>query len=105
MGFCASLVLAGAGSTWIWAASAKEAMLGVPVVPISAAKNQGVDELAKHALHIARYQERPLRQDHCGPEDNGGGAPRCPPGGHRDGGVFPGKHPVHLPAANMFPHL
>ena len=40
-----------------------EAMLGVPVVPISAAKNQGVDELVKHAIHIARYQERPGRQD------------------------------------------
>ncbi len=57
--------------------NAMEAMLGVPVVPISAAKNQGVDELAKHALHIARYQERPLRQDHCGPEDNGGAVHRC----------------------------
>ena len=44
-----------------------EAELGVPVVPISAAKNQGVDELIKHALHIARYQEKPLRQDFCPP--------------------------------------
>ena len=40
-----------------------EAMLGVPVVPISAARNQGVDELARHALHVAKYQEKPLRQD------------------------------------------
>lgn len=40
-----------------------EKMLGVPVIPISAAKNEGVDELIKHALHIAQYQEKPLRQD------------------------------------------
>lgn len=40
-------------------------MLGVPVIPISAAKNEGVDELIKHALHIAQYQEKPLRQDFC----------------------------------------
>ena len=42
-----------------------EAMLGVPVVPISAAKNAGVDELTRHAIHIAQYQERPMRQDFC----------------------------------------
>ena len=54
-----------------------EAALGVPVVPISAAKNQGVDELVKHAVHIARYQEGPLRQDFCGPEDHGGAVHRC----------------------------
>ena len=54
-----------------------EAMLGVPVVPISAAKNQGVDELVRHAVHIARYQEKPLRQDFCGPEDQGGAVHRC----------------------------
>ena len=54
-----------------------EAELGVPVVPISAAKNQGVDELIKHALHIARYQEKPIRMDYCGPEDNGGAVHRC----------------------------
>ena len=40
-----------------------EKQLGVPVVPISAAKNQGIDELVKHAIHVAHYQERPLRQD------------------------------------------
>lgn len=40
-----------------------ESLLGVPVVPISAAKNEGVDEVVKHALHIAKYQEKPLRQD------------------------------------------
>ena len=54
-----------------------ESMLGVPVVPISAAKNQGVDELVRHAVHIARYQEKPLRQDFCGPEDQGGAVHRC----------------------------
>ena len=49
-----------------------EAMLGVPVIPISAAKNEGVDELVKHAVHIAKYQERPLRQDFCNKEDHDG---------------------------------
>ncbi|MBQ8109477.1 MAG: ferrous iron transport protein B [Clostridia bacterium] len=54
-----------------------EAALGVPVVPISAAKNQGVDELVDHALHIAYYQEKPLRQDFCSSDDNGGAVHRC----------------------------
>ena len=54
-----------------------EAMLGVPVVPISAAKNEGVDELIKHAIHIARYQERPGRQDFCDENDFGGAVHRC----------------------------
>ena len=54
-----------------------ESMLGVPVVPISAAKNEGVDELVRHAVHVAKYQEKPLRQDFCGPEDNGGAVHRC----------------------------
>lgn len=54
-----------------------EEMLGVPVVPISAAKNQGVDELANHALHIAKYQEKPVRQDFCEQNDNGGAVHRC----------------------------
>ena len=53
-----------------------EAMLGVPVVPISAAKNQGVDELVKHAIHIARYQERPGRQDFCDENEFGGAVHR-----------------------------
>ena len=57
--------------------NAMEAMLGVPVVPISAARNQGVDELVQHAVHIARYQEKPLRQDFCGAEDHGGAVHRC----------------------------
>lgn len=54
-----------------------EEMLGVPVVPISAAKNQGVDELIKHAVHIAKYQERPLRQDFCDENDHDGAIHRC----------------------------
>ena len=54
-----------------------EAMLGVPVVPISASKNQGVDELADHAIHIAQYQERPVSQDFCGESDNGGAVHRA----------------------------
>ncbi len=57
--------------------NAMEAMLGVPVVPISASKNEGVDELVRHAVHIARYQERPLRQDFCGADDHGGAVHRA----------------------------
>lgn len=54
-----------------------ESMLGVPVIPISAAKNQGVDELIKHAIHIAKYQERPLKQDFCDKNDRNGAIHRC----------------------------
>ena len=54
-----------------------EAMLGVPVIPISAAKNEGVGELVKHAVHIARYQEHPLRQDFCDMNDHNGAVHRC----------------------------
>ncbi len=57
--------------------NAMEAMLGVPVVPISAAKNEGVDELVRHAIHVARYQEKPLEQDFCGVEDHGGAVHRA----------------------------
>ena len=57
--------------------NAMEAMLGVPVVPITASKNEGVDELVRHAVHIARFQERPLRQDFCGAEDHGGAVHRA----------------------------
>ena len=57
--------------------NAMEAMLGVPVVPISAAKNQGVHELVDHAVHIAKYQERPQRQDFCDESDHGGAVHRC----------------------------
>ena len=57
--------------------NAMEAMLGVPVVPISAAKNEGVDELIRHAIHVAKYQEKPVRQDFCGEEDHGGAVHRA----------------------------
>ena len=53
-----------------------ESMLGVPVVPISAAKNQGVNELIEHAIHIARYQEKPTRYDFCKEDDFGGAVHR-----------------------------
>ncbi len=54
-----------------------EELLGVPVVPISAAKNQGVHELVDHAIHIAHYQEKPLRQDFCDENDHDGAVHRC----------------------------
>ena len=54
-----------------------EAMLGIPVVPISAAKNEGIDELVSHALHVARYQERPGRPDFCDPEGTQAAVHRC----------------------------
>ena len=54
-----------------------ESMLGVPVVPISASKNEGIDELVRHAVHIARYQEKPGRQDFCDVNDHGGAVHRC----------------------------
>ena len=57
--------------------NAMEELLGVPVVPISAAKNQGVDELAAHAVHIAQYREKPLKQDFCSKDDNGGAVHQC----------------------------
>lgn len=53
-----------------------ESMLGVPVVPISAIKNQGIEELVKHAIHIAHYQEKPLLQDFCSSEENNGAVHR-----------------------------
>lgn len=52
-------------------------MLGIPVVPISAAKNEGVDELIAHAVHVAKYQERPGRMDFCDERDHGGAVHRC----------------------------
>ena len=52
--------------------NAMEELLGVPVIPISASKNQGVDELVRHAVHIAHYQEKPQKQDFCDKDDNGG---------------------------------
>ena len=54
-----------------------ESMLGVPVVPISAAKNQGVQELVNHALHIAQFQEKPVQQDFCSKDDHGGAIHRA----------------------------
>lgn len=54
-----------------------EEMLGIPVVPISAAKNEGIDELVSHALHVAKYQERPKRIDFCNPEDEESAVHRC----------------------------
>ena len=54
-----------------------ESALGIPVVPISAAKNEGIDELVSHALHVAKYQERPGRQDFCDVNDHGGAVHRC----------------------------
>ena len=57
--------------------NAMEEMLGVPVVPISAAKNEGVDELVHHAMHVAKYQETPQVQDFCDSTDHGGAVHRC----------------------------
>ena len=54
-----------------------EDMLGIPVVAISASKNEGVDELVRHAVHIAKYQERPGRTDFCSKDENGGAVHRC----------------------------
>ncbi|HAG13099.1 MAG TPA: ferrous iron transport protein B, partial [Ruminococcus sp.] len=54
-----------------------EEMLGVPVVPISAAKNSGIEELVEHAMHIAYYQEKPVQQDFCEKSENGGAVHRC----------------------------
>lgn len=54
-----------------------EALLGIPVIPISASKNEGVHELIRHALHVARYQESPGKKDFCDETDNGGAVHRC----------------------------
>lgn len=54
-----------------------ESLLGVPVIPISAAKGEGIEELISHAIHVAHFQEKPLRQDFCGMSDNGGAVHRC----------------------------
>ena len=56
--------------------NAMERLLGIPVVPIVASKNQGVDELMEHAMHVARYQESPARQDFCSPEEHRGAVHR-----------------------------
>ncbi len=57
--------------------NAMEEMLQIPVVPVSAAKNEGVDELIDHALHVAKYQESPGRKDFCGENDHNGAVHRC----------------------------
>ena len=57
--------------------NAMEELLGVPVVPISAAKNLGIEELIDHAIHIAKYQEAPRKQDFCDEESHGGAVHRC----------------------------
>ncbi|MBQ9643603.1 MAG: ferrous iron transport protein B [Lachnospiraceae bacterium] len=67
-------VIANGGSIDV---NAMEAQLGVPVVPISAAKDMGVAELIDHAVHVAHYQEKPLRQDFCDESDHGGAVHRC----------------------------
>ena len=54
-----------------------EEMLGIPVVPISAAKNEGINELISHAIHVAKYQERPRRMDFCDANEDGGDVHRC----------------------------
>lgn len=54
-----------------------EALLGIPVVAISAAKNEGISELIDHAMHVAHFQEAPRRQDFCSPDDHGGAVHRC----------------------------
>ena len=54
-----------------------ERMLGIPVIPISAMKNEGVDELVQHAIHVAKYREKPLRKDFCSPSEHGGAVHRC----------------------------
>lgn len=54
-----------------------EELLGIPVVPISAAKNEGIDELIEHAVHVAKYQEKPKRHDFCNSDDDGSAVHRC----------------------------
>jgi len=57
--------------------NAMEEILGIPVVPISALRNEGVEELVSHALHVARYQEKPARQDFCDKKEHKGAVHRC----------------------------
>ena len=67
-------VLANGGSIRI---NEMEALLGLPVVPIMAAKGEGINELVDHVLHVAKFQEPPALQDFCGPDDHGGAVHRC----------------------------
>ncbi|MDD6308233.1 MAG: ferrous iron transport protein B [Clostridia bacterium] len=57
--------------------NAMEELLGVPVIPISAAKNEGIDELIDHAMHVAKYRECPAKQDFCFADDEGSAVHRC----------------------------
>ena len=57
--------------------NAMESLLGIPVVPISAAKGEGIEELVAHALHVAHYQEKPGRMDFCDAESHRGAVHRC----------------------------
>lgn len=57
--------------------NALEEELGVPVVPISASKGEGIEELVGHAIHIARNREKPRVRDFCDKEDNSGAVHRC----------------------------
>ena len=54
-----------------------EEELGIPVIPISAAKNEGIGELIDHALHVTHFQEKPGRQDFCDADYHGGAVHRC----------------------------
>ena len=54
-----------------------ERILGIPVIPISAAKGEGIQELVEHAIHVAEFQERPARTDFCTKDDHGGAVHRC----------------------------
>ena len=87
-----------------------EAMLGIPVVPISAAKNEGVDELVDHAIHVAKYQERPGRLDFCGEDDHGGAVHRCIHGiihlieDHAEDSWHPGAFCRHEAGGGRPPH-
>ena len=68
-------VRAGGGTIDI---NALEAALGIPVVPVSAAKNEGIEELIEHAVHVARYREVPYDIDFCPSEgEDGGAVHRC----------------------------
>ncbi len=75
-----------------------EQILGIPVIPIAAARNEGMDELVKHAIHVAKYQEKPARQDFCDPEEYGGAVHRC---------LHGIKHLIedHAVAAGIPPHF
>ena len=54
-----------------------EEMLGTPVIPISAAKNEGIDELIEHAVHVTKYSEKPEKTDFCDSTDDGSAVHRC----------------------------